>query len=88
MKSKDLYYDFLLKEFPIKRIKENKKKWQRVIIVDSGLIRDETKIYKWKNGLDLSLAASDLIVTLKNVFGCSHKDAYSIVEKFFDKFSI
>lgn len=85
---KIIMYGFLEDLFPITRIKNDKGRWSRVIVVNGGLVRHESKIYQWKRGIDVHLLAVDFIKTLVNVFGCTTLESTEIVKNYLSRYRI
>jgi hypothetical protein len=80
-KAKNIIINFIKKEFPIKRIKNNRNKWMRAIVVPQGYIRKERKIYPLhsRSHLNQVLISSDIIETVSYVFGFDQNKIKPIV---------
>ena len=85
MQSKDLYTDFLTTQFPIKRVKSTLGKWERVLVVEGGIVRKNDQIYPWKKSLNLHLIGADLTQALVLVFNCPKNEAFKIVNQYIKK---
>ena len=88
MKSEDLYYDFLLNHFPIKRVKNKNGKWKRTIIIEGGILTKNNKSFDWSKEINKQIVAAEFILTLKAVFACTNNEAWPIVQKYLDKFTL
>lgn len=63
--------EFIKKEFPIKRIKNNKNKWCRVIIIPAGIIHTNKKTYPY-NSKERSLNElifDEISKVVSNIYG-------------------
>ena len=79
---------FLNKEFPISRIKDNRNRWKRAVIIHGGYIRKNTMTYDWKRGFNITLVAADITQIISNVFGCNINEAQTIAVNYVEKFKI
>ena len=80
-KAKNIVISFIKKEFPIKRIRIDKNKWMRAIVVPQGYIRKEKKIYpvNSRSPINQVLISSDIIETVSYVFGFDQNKIKPIV---------
>tara|TARA_R110000796_G_scaffold11688_1_gene39364 strand:+ start:3463 stop:3726 length:264 start_codon:yes stop_codon:yes gene_type:complete len=76
---KNIIFDFIKSQFPIKRIKNHRNKWSNAIIIPEGYIRKNRKVYPTKETLNKAMIASDIIQIIVNVFGCDEKYANELV---------
>lgn len=79
--TKKVIINFLNSEFKISRVKDGTK-WKRAVIIPSGYVREDMKIYDWKKNISIPLIISDLIQVISNVFGCSTNISKEIVLEF------
>jgi hypothetical protein len=76
---KNIIFDFIKSQFPIKRIKNHRNKWSNAIIIPEGYIRKNRKVYPTKETLNKAMITSDIIQIIVNVFGCDEKYANELV---------
>ena len=82
-KAQILVTKFIEQKFNIKRIKDDKKKWMRCIIVPSGYVRKQTKIYPInRSTLNHEYISSDITKTICYVFGFNQKDVEPLVNQY------
>jgi hypothetical protein len=77
--NKNIIFDFIKSQFPIKRIKNHRNKWSNAIIIPEGYLRKNRKYYPTKESLNKAMIASDIIQIVVNVFGCDEKYAEELV---------
>tara|TARA_R110000796_G_scaffold58413_5_gene134936 strand:+ start:31876 stop:32151 length:276 start_codon:yes stop_codon:yes gene_type:complete len=83
IKTKNIIIKFIKQKFPIKRIRDRKNKWQRVIITPSGYVRQTTEIYPIKRiQFHHTRICSDIIKTICYVFGFNQKDVEPLVRDY------
>jgi|DEB0MinimDraft_12_1074336.scaffolds.fasta_scaffold02503_5 6-phosphofructokinase len=83
-KVKIMISDFIKSEFPIKRVKNEKNKWSRAIIIPQGYVSKDKKIYKLNKTTNINheLIASDIIKTVINFFSYNQRDCKELVIKY------
>jgi hypothetical protein len=80
IKTKNIITNFIKQKFPIKRIRNEKNKWERVIITPSGYVRQNREIYPVKRiEFYHETISSDIIKTICYVFGFNQKDVEPLV---------
>jgi len=85
---KNMMFEFLKNEFTPTRRRNNLKRWKRVVVVGQGYLRNTTKHYSWKKGLDLHLVSMDLLDVLERVFATPRDVNTEVVSKFFREYQI
>lgn len=80
--------EFIKEEFSIKKVKNNKRKWVRAIVISQSYIRKTTKIYELKNFLNYSEIKNDMTQILMNVFGCNHQYAKNLINNYIKQLKI
>lgn len=80
--SKKLINNYLIQGFSVKKIKNKSGKWNRVISITGGYVRDYGKDYKWDQGIDSELVVADLMELVTKVFGCSQQESMILVMDF------
>ena len=79
-KAKKFVTDFIKQKFSVKRIKDDKKKWMRCIVVPSGYVRKQTIVYPINRKiLNHEPISSDITETICYFFGFNQKDVEPLV---------
>jgi hypothetical protein len=76
---KDIFLNFLIRNYPIRRIKHNKK-FKRAIILDKGFPRFLSDEYS------VPLILIELIDILQEVFSCDEPTARIVSNRFLEEF--
>jgi hypothetical protein len=82
----DIITDFISKEFKIKRIRNEKRKWSSAIIIPKGYIRQTKKYYKTSNTLNHAMVSADIIAAITNVFNIDTDLAKKLTERHLSNF--
>lgn len=90
---KNLVNQFIIDEFPVRKVKNHKKKWERAIIIPQGYLRKDTKKYSISkftihDTINASIIAADIIQILSNVFGCDYEYSKTAVLKYFKEIRV
>jgi len=78
---KNLIMNFLINQFPVKRIKNEKGKWQRVIIVNGGYTDSNKFVFKWNNKINENLS-NKLTQIVALIFEYPNKLSKNIVDDY------
>jgi hypothetical protein len=81
---KQIIFDFIKSEFPIKRTKTTRKKWSNAIIIPEGYLRKARISYPTKDKLSKARIAADIINIVVNVFGCDENLTKEIALEYLD----
>lgn len=81
---------FIKKEFPIRKVRNERNKWTRAIIIPQGYVRQDKTIYPIGNRSKLKYEdiTSDIIETVSFMFGFNKKDVTPIVTKYLKSIKI
>jgi len=82
--------NFIKKEFPIKRVRNERNKWTRAIIIPQGYVRQDKTIYPINSRTHSKLEdiTSDIIETVSYMFGFNQKEVSIIVTKYLKSIKI
>jgi|TARA_R110000851_G_scaffold196444_2_gene347376 hypothetical protein len=82
--------NFIKKEFPIRKVRNERNKWTRAIIIPQGYVRQDKTIYPINSHTHLKLEGitSDIIETVSYMFGFNQKDVSIIVTKYIKSIKI
>jgi len=81
---------YIKKEFPIRKVRNERNKWIRAIIIPQGYVRQDKTIYPINSRIHLKLEdiTSDIIETVSYMFGFNQKDVSVIVTKYLKSIKI
>lgn len=89
VKIKIIISNFIKQKFPIKRVRGDKAKWVRVIIIPSGYIRQEQINYPIsKSQHNHESISYDIIKTICYVFGINQKYIEPLVHEYIKSIKI
>lgn len=80
---KQIIFEFIKSEFPVKRVRTTRKKWANAIVIPEGYLRKEKKSYQTNSKLNNAVIAADIIQILTNVFSCNEQLATDLTLKYF-----
>lgn len=84
-RSEKLINNFIIDHFSVKRIKNEKNKWIRAIVIEDGYVRQYKKVHIWNKKTLISLVAVDMIDAINNVLGFTNKETETPVIKYLTK---
>lgn len=75
---------FIKTEFPIKKIRNENKKWTRAIIIPEGYIRMKSKTYYLSNRIQFNSAfiTDDILEIVSYFFGFGYNETKPLVLKY------
>ena len=82
--------NFIKKEFPIRKVRNDRNKWTRAIIIPQGYVRQDKTIYPINSRTHLKREdiTSDIIETVSYMFGFNKKEITTIVNKYIKSIKI
>ena len=82
--------NFIKKEFPIRKVRNERNKWTRAIIIPQGYVRQNKTIYpiNSREHLKLENITSDIIETVSYMFGFNQKEVSTIVNEYIKSIKI
>lgn len=72
---KNIIYNFIKSEFPVRKVRNNRNKWSNAIIIPEGYLRKDRKYYPINNKLNKAIITVDITQIVMNIFGCNQEYA-------------
>lgn len=81
--NKNIINQFLLNNFPLRKVRGGKNKWVPTIIIPKGFISNDKITYNLKEPLNKTQIKIDVVKIVSNVFGCEEETSRLSVNNYF-----